>query len=158
MNRWPSLAAVAVLALSAVILAWPLLFGDGWFTYQDNPCHLAALADLAAGSGGWTDAAMLGQPYAATHGPLWYGLLGRLVALKVLHPHLLAQPGFFKRFMREAEVGRQVQVVEGVRDEIGGGEQMHPGLGGGLRGVVVIAAAGAGPPGPPWAPAAAAGP
>jgi hypothetical protein len=76
-------AAWLVVVATGVVCAWPLLAGGGWFTYQDNPCHLAALADLAAGSGGWTDAAMLGQPYAATHGPLWYPLLGRLVALGV---------------------------------------------------------------------------
>ncbi|MHC5044743.1 MAG: serine/threonine-protein kinase [Planctomycetota bacterium] len=30
------------------------------------------------------------------------------VALKVVHPHLLATPGYFKRFLREAEVGKRV--------------------------------------------------
>jgi len=34
--------------------------------------------------------------------------LGRQVALKVVHPHLLSTPGFFKRFLREAEVGKQI--------------------------------------------------
>lgn len=34
---------------------------------------------------------------------------GTRVALKVLHRHLLGQPGFFKRFMREADIGRQVR-------------------------------------------------
>ena len=33
---------------------------------------------------------------------------GTMVALKILHPHLLQQPGFFKRFMQEAEVGRGI--------------------------------------------------
>jgi tetratricopeptide (TPR) repeat protein len=33
---------------------------------------------------------------------------GRKVAVKIVHPHLLASPGFFKRFMREAELGRKV--------------------------------------------------
>jgi serine/threonine protein kinase/tetratricopeptide (TPR) repeat protein len=33
---------------------------------------------------------------------------GQKVAVKVIHPHLLASPGFFKRFMREAELGRKV--------------------------------------------------
>ena len=28
---------------------------------------------------------------------------GQKVALKVIHPHLLATPGFFKRFLQEAE-------------------------------------------------------
>jgi len=33
---------------------------------------------------------------------------GQKVAVKVIHPHLLSTPGFFKRFMREAELGRKV--------------------------------------------------
>jgi tetratricopeptide (TPR) repeat protein len=40
---------------------------------------------------------------------------GKTVAVKVVHPHLLAQPGFFKRFLREAEVGRQVDHENVVR-------------------------------------------
>ena len=40
---------------------------------------------------------------------------GQRVAIKLLHPHLLSQPGFFKRFMREAEVGRQVDHENVVR-------------------------------------------
>jgi len=34
--------------------------------------------------------------------------VGQRVAVKVIHPHLLGSPGFFKRFMREAELGRKV--------------------------------------------------
>ena len=34
--------------------------------------------------------------------------VGTLVALKVVHPHLLETPGFFKRFLREAEIGKAV--------------------------------------------------
>ena len=30
------------------------------------------------------------------------------VAVKVIHPHLLESPGFFKRFLREAELGKSV--------------------------------------------------
>jgi serine/threonine-protein kinase len=33
---------------------------------------------------------------------------GTRVALKVVHPHLLSEPGFFKRFLREAEIGKAV--------------------------------------------------
>jgi tetratricopeptide (TPR) repeat protein len=33
---------------------------------------------------------------------------GERRAIKVVHPHLIAAPGFFKRFLREAEVGRRV--------------------------------------------------
>jgi serine/threonine protein kinase/tetratricopeptide (TPR) repeat protein len=37
------------------------------------------------------------------------------VALKVVHPHLLATPGFFKRFLREAEIGKAVRHENVVR-------------------------------------------
>ncbi len=37
------------------------------------------------------------------------------VALKVVHPHLLARPGFFKRFLREAQMGRRVEHENVVR-------------------------------------------
>ncbi|MHC4579485.1 MAG: serine/threonine-protein kinase [Planctomycetota bacterium] len=40
---------------------------------------------------------------------------GRKVAVKVVHPHLLASPGFFKRFLQEAEIGRQVRHPNVVR-------------------------------------------
>ena len=43
---------------------------------------------------------------------------GRLVALKVVHPHLRRQPGFVERLTREAEIGRQV-VHENVVRTIG---------------------------------------
>jgi predicted ATPase len=33
---------------------------------------------------------------------------GRKVAIKIIHPHLLSTPAFFKRFLREAELGRRV--------------------------------------------------
>ncbi len=34
--------------------------------------------------------------------------VGATVALKLVHPHLLESPDFFKRFLREAEIGRAV--------------------------------------------------
>ena len=37
------------------------------------------------------------------------------VALKIVHPNLLATPGFFKRFLREAEVGKIVRHKNVVR-------------------------------------------
>ncbi|MHC4341992.1 MAG: serine/threonine-protein kinase [Planctomycetota bacterium] len=40
---------------------------------------------------------------------------GQQVALKVIHPHLLAEPGFFKRFLREAEIGKRVRHENVVR-------------------------------------------
>ena len=83
-------AAVLIILLTGVICAWPMIAGGGWQTYQDNPCHLAGLDDLAGGSGGWSDAAFLGYPLTATHGPLWYMILGRLAALGLPAGLLLA--------------------------------------------------------------------
>ncbi len=40
---------------------------------------------------------------------------GVQVALKVIHPNLLSQPGFFKRFLREAQIGQEVQHENVVR-------------------------------------------
>jgi tetratricopeptide (TPR) repeat protein len=40
---------------------------------------------------------------------------GSRVALKVVHPHLLATPGFFKRFLQEAEVGKRIEHENVVR-------------------------------------------
>jgi len=54
------------------------------------------------GSGG------MGTVYRAT-GP------EGVVALKVVHPHLLATPGFFKRFLREAEIGKAIHHENVVR-------------------------------------------
>ena len=58
--------------------------------------------DRELGSGG------MGKVYAAS-GP------DGVVALKVVHPHLLEQPGFFKRFLREADLGRSVRHENVVR-------------------------------------------
>jgi serine/threonine protein kinase/tetratricopeptide (TPR) repeat protein len=44
----------------------------------------------------------MGTVYRAADGA------GHRVALKIVHPHLLATPGFFKRFLREAEIGKKV--------------------------------------------------
>jgi tetratricopeptide (TPR) repeat protein len=40
---------------------------------------------------------------------------GAKVAVKVVHPHLLSTPGFFKRFLREAEIGKSVRHENVVR-------------------------------------------
>jgi len=56
------------------------------------------------GSGG------MGKVYRAEVATAAAGLEpGTSVALKVIHAHLLETPGFFKRFMREAQIGQQVQ-------------------------------------------------
>jgi len=49
---------------------------------------------------------------------------GDRYAIKIVHPHLLDTPGFFKRFLREAEIGRGVRHPNVVRtldcDALGG--------------------------------------
>ena len=40
---------------------------------------------------------------------------GQTVALKLIHSHLLQSPGFFKRFLREAEIGQSVDHPNVVR-------------------------------------------
>jgi predicted ATPase len=66
--------------------------------------------DAELGSGG------MGKVYAATVVGRCPGLAeGTRVALKVVHPHLLETSGFFKRFMREAEIGKSVRHENVVR-------------------------------------------
>ncbi|MHC4861421.1 MAG: serine/threonine-protein kinase, partial [Planctomycetota bacterium] len=50
-------------------------------------------------------------------GKVWLGRdeRGGRYAVKVVHPHLLESPGFFKRFLREAEVGKAVRHPNVVR-------------------------------------------
>ncbi|MHC4342783.1 MAG: serine/threonine protein kinase, partial [Planctomycetota bacterium] len=50
----------------------------------------------------------MGTVYRAT------GPEGR-VALKVVHPHMLAAPGFFERFLREGRIGKSVRHENVVR-------------------------------------------
>ena len=40
---------------------------------------------------------------------------GDRVAVKIIHPQLLGTPGFFKRFLREAEIGKQFRHPNVVR-------------------------------------------
>ena len=40
---------------------------------------------------------------------------GLRCAVKVIHSHLLESPGFFKRFLREAEIGKAVRHPNVVR-------------------------------------------
>ncbi len=62
------------------------------------------------GSGG------MGKVYAAVVDGRVPGLAeGTRVALKVVHAHLLETPGFFKRFLREAEIGKTVEHENVVR-------------------------------------------
>ncbi len=77
------------------------------------------------GSGG------MGTVYLATVEGRARGLeAGDRVAVKVVHPHLLAREGFFKRFLREAEIGRKLRHENVVRtldaDEVvDGGAHIH---------------------------------
>ena len=66
--------------------------------------------DRELGAGG------MGTVYAATLERAVAGLAaGSTVALKVVHPHLLQSPGFFKRFLREARIGQKVDHENVVR-------------------------------------------
>ncbi len=81
--------------------------------------------DRELGSGG------MGTVYAAVVEGRCPGLAtGTHVALKVVHPHLLETPGFFKRFLREAEIGKAVVHENVVRtldcDEIVDGGVVTP--------------------------------
>ncbi len=68
------------------------------------------LIDRELGSGG------MGKVYAAVVDGRVPGLdEGTRVALKVVHAHLLETPGFFKRFLREAEIGKVVRHPNVVR-------------------------------------------
>ena len=52
----------------------------------------------------------MGKVYAAVVDARVPGLgVGTRVALKVVHSHLLETPGFFKRFLREGEIGKSVR-------------------------------------------------
>ena len=52
----------------------------------------------------------MGRVYAATVREATAGLdPGDVVALKVIHPHLLETEGFFRRFLREAEIGALIR-------------------------------------------------
>ncbi len=58
----------------------------------------------------------MGKVYAAVVDGRVPGLdEGTRVALKVVHAHLLETPGFFKRFLREAEIGKTVRHKNVVR-------------------------------------------
>jgi serine/threonine protein kinase/tetratricopeptide (TPR) repeat protein len=66
--------------------------------------------DRKIGQGG------MGTVYRATVEEEGRGLVrGDRVAVKVIHPHLLGREGFFKRFLREAQLGRQVRHENVVR-------------------------------------------
>ncbi|MHC4974815.1 MAG: tetratricopeptide repeat protein [Planctomycetota bacterium] len=59
------------------------------------------LAELGSGGMGTVHAAEVAEAVPGLE-------MGQKVAVKVIHPHLLATPGFFRRFLREAELGRKV--------------------------------------------------
>jgi tetratricopeptide (TPR) repeat protein len=66
--------------------------------------------DRELGTGG------MGSVYLATATEDAAGVKsGTKVAVKIVHPHLLERSGFFKRFMREAEIGRSVRHESVVR-------------------------------------------
>jgi hypothetical protein len=73
-------SAVVALVAAALVIGLPVL-GGGWFTYLDNPIHLAEIESMAASptAHGWTDLAYCGFPITAFHSPLIYGLMGAAV-------------------------------------------------------------------------------
>jgi hypothetical protein len=72
------IAALAVLWLTAAVIAVPILLG-GWSSYLDNPVHLAELEEMARPDfSGWSDVGLCGLPLANLHSPLWFGLLAVL--------------------------------------------------------------------------------
>lgn len=76
--------------------------------------------DRPLGAGG------MGTVWAATvTGPRGVLPEGSVVALKVVHPHLVENPGVLRRFLREAEIGRKVahpNVVRTLAAEEGSGD------------------------------------
>ena len=66
--------------------------------------------DRELGAGG------MGKVYAANVVERVLGLeVGARVAVKIVHPHLLETPGFFKRFLREGQIGQSVRHENVVR-------------------------------------------
>ena len=68
----------------------------------------AIRAELGSGGMGSVHLAEVVEPVAGLD-------RGTRVALKILHPHLLGQPGFERRFLREASLGRGVRHRNVVR-------------------------------------------
>ena len=69
---------------------------------------IAALIGMSAFFSG-SETALTAFNRAAMHQLSAKGRKGARVALIVVHPHLLEAPGFFRRFLREAEIGKTVR-------------------------------------------------
>jgi serine/threonine protein kinase/predicted ATPase len=93
--------AAAFAALRRLDEAWSDAAGDAPSRAGRTlgPYHLDA--ELGAGGMGTVYLATLVAPAAGLN-------VGVRVAVKLLHPHLFARPGFLRRFRREAEIGRRV--------------------------------------------------
>ncbi len=111
--RYPELAAELAPCLEALeTMAAPLAKPEA--LAPSIPPALTRLEDFRVirplGSGGM-GSVYLAMATTSSHGTK----AGDLVALKVLHGHLLDRPGFFRRFLREAQLGRLVQHANVVR-------------------------------------------
>jgi hypothetical protein len=77
LDRRDAFALVSLIA-TAVVLAWPILTG-GYFTYIDNPVHLAEIYELAKGGNGWSELGFAGLPVTTLHSPVFFPFLAALV-------------------------------------------------------------------------------
>lgn len=75
--------------------AFPSPVSTGLLTVMEGKLLWVYRIESELGSGG------MGKVYLAERGEDRF-------AVKIVHPHLVSEPGFFKRFLREAEIGKAV--------------------------------------------------
>lgn len=71
-----------LLSVGALLISYPILT-DGYFTYLDNPVHLAEIYSLSESDNGWSQIAFDGFPLRDVHSPLWYGIIVGLVRFDI---------------------------------------------------------------------------
>jgi serine/threonine protein kinase/tetratricopeptide (TPR) repeat protein len=90
-----------ILRPSTLCLRFSLPSAEVWVVQGTQLGPYRLLSELGSGGMGTVHAAEVAEAVAGLE-------TGQKVAVKVIHPHLLGSPGFFKRFLREAELGRRV--------------------------------------------------